>query len=108
MTTCTGGPKIGTFLRNCHPPKRLENQRKSRTAKITITSTSEIARMNRSPGIEATVVSSSFLGSLRRTTLRLTDNALLSVQHEVEARFAPGEVVHIKLKGAPVSAVPRT
>ena len=59
-------------------------------------------------GIEATVVSSSFLGSLRRTTLRLTDNALLSVQHEVEARFAPGEVVHIKLKGAPVSAVPRT
>ena len=58
-------------------------------------------------GIAATVVSSSFLGSLRRTQVRLADDTLLSIQHEVELRHEPGAAVHLRLKGAPVSAVPR-
>ena len=59
------------------------------------------------PGIPAVVVASSFLGSLRRTQLRLADGSLLSVQHDVELRPAPGAAVQLRLKGAPVSAVPR-
>ncbi len=58
-------------------------------------------------GIPATVVASSFLGSLRRTQVRLQDDTLLSIQHEVDVRHEPGEPVHLRLKGAPVSAVPR-
>jgi len=60
-----------------------------------------------SEGIPATVVASSFLGSLRRTQVRLADDTLLSIQHEVDMRHEPGESVHLRLKGAPVSAVPR-
>ncbi|CAN5335995.1 ABC transporter ATP-binding protein [soil metagenome] len=58
-------------------------------------------------GIRATVVSSSFLGSLRRTQVALEDGSLLSVQHDVDTRPLPGDAVHLRLKGAPVSAVPR-
>ncbi|NYF10099.1 putative spermidine/putrescine transport system ATP-binding protein [Leifsonia sp. AK011] len=58
-------------------------------------------------GIRATVVASSFLGSLRRTQVRLEDDTLLSIQHEVDVRHEPGDSVHLRLKGAPVSAVPR-
>jgi putative spermidine/putrescine transport system ATP-binding protein len=58
-------------------------------------------------GIAATVVSSSFLGSLRRTQVRLADDTLLSIQHEVETRPQPGELVHLTLRGVPVSAVVR-
>ena len=57
-------------------------------------------------GIPATVVSSSFLGSLRRTQVVLADGALLSVQHDVDVRPAAGEAVFVRFKGAPVSAVP--
>ena len=60
-----------------------------------------------SSGIPATVVSSSFLGSLRRTQVRLADDSLLSIQHDVDLRPLPGETVHLRLKGAPVAAVPR-
>jgi putative spermidine/putrescine transport system ATP-binding protein len=60
-----------------------------------------------SSGIPATVVSSSFLGSLRRTRVRLEDDSLLSIQHDVDTRPEPGDAVHLRLKGAPVSAVPR-
>lgn len=60
-----------------------------------------------SEGIAATVVASSFLGSLRRTQVRLDDDSLLSIQHEVDTKPQPGDSVHIRLKGAPVSAVPR-
>lgn len=59
-------------------------------------------------GIPATVVSSSFLGSLRRTQVALVDGSLLSIQHDVDTRPEPGEVVHLRFKGAPVSAVPRS
>ena len=60
-----------------------------------------------STGIPATVVASSFLGSLRRTRVRLDDDSLLSIQHDVDLRPQPGDTVHLRLKGAPVSAVPR-
>jgi putative spermidine/putrescine transport system ATP-binding protein len=61
----------------------------------------------RSKGIPAVVVASSFLGSLRRTQVRLDDDSLLSVQHEVDTKLEPGAAVRLRLKGAPVSAVPR-
>nr|WP_308469019.1 ABC transporter ATP-binding protein [Glaciibacter superstes] len=54
-------------------------------------------------GIPATVLSSSFLGSLRRTTVRLSDNALVNVQHEVRHALEPGSTVHLTLNGMPVS-----
>ncbi|MDH6180329.1 putative spermidine/putrescine transport system ATP-binding protein [Microbacteriaceae bacterium SG_E_30_P1] len=58
-------------------------------------------------GIPATVVSSSFLGSLRRTRVRLGDDTLLSVQHAVDVHPQIGDTVHLQLRPAPVSAVPR-
>ena len=58
-------------------------------------------------GIPATVVASSFLGSLRRTQVRLADDSLLSIQHDVDTRPQPGDPVFLRLKGAAVSAVPR-
>lgn len=61
-----------------------------------------------STGIPATVVASSFLGSLRRTQVRLADDSLLSVQHDVDLKPVPGAAVTLRLKGAPVAAVPRT
>jgi len=60
-----------------------------------------------SDGIPAVVVSSSFLGSLRRTIVRLSDESLLSLQHEVSANPQPGEHVYVQLAGRPVSAGPR-
>jgi putative spermidine/putrescine transport system ATP-binding protein len=57
-------------------------------------------------GIPATVVSSSFLGSLRRTQLRLADESVLSVQHDVAEHPQPGDSVHLRLKGRPVSTGP--
>ena len=54
-------------------------------------------------GIPATVVASSFLGSLRRTQVRLDDDVVLSVQHDVDERPQPGDAVFIRLKGAPVA-----
>lgn len=55
-------------------------------------------------GIPATVVASSFLGSLRRTRLRLADDSVLVVQHDVAEHPQPGDSVHLRLKGRPVSA----
>ena len=58
-------------------------------------------------GIPATVVVSSFLGSLRRTQVRLDDGTLLHVQHEVGTVPAAGEPVHLALAARPVSTAPR-
>jgi putative spermidine/putrescine transport system ATP-binding protein len=55
--------------------------------------------------LTGTVVVSSFLGSLRRTQVRLDDETLVSVQHDVSERHAPGDSVTLKLKGAPVSVL---
>ncbi|PPF79412.1 spermidine/putrescine ABC transporter ATP-binding protein [Subtercola sp. Z020] len=49
------------------------------------------------------VVSTSFLGSLRRSTVRLPDDTLLAVQHAVGLRTAPGERVALRFTGACVS-----
>jgi putative spermidine/putrescine transport system ATP-binding protein len=57
-------------------------------------------------GMHAVVVASSFLGSLRRTQLRLTDGSLLFVQHEVSVSPQPGETVTVRLAGRAVSASP--
>ncbi|MCY7326143.1 MAG: TOBE domain-containing protein [Microbacteriaceae bacterium] len=53
------------------------------------------------------MVASSFLGSLRRTRVRVADGLILSIQHEVGEHPEPGDPVHITLRGRPVSASPR-
>jgi putative spermidine/putrescine transport system ATP-binding protein len=57
-------------------------------------------------GIVATVIASSFLGSLRRTAVRLEDGTLISVQHEVSLQPQPGDQVKVGFRGNPVSASP--
>ena len=55
-------------------------------------------------GVPATVIASSFLGSLRRTIVRLDDASVLTVQHDAsDVRFA-GARVNIAFTGRPVSA----
>ena len=53
--------------------------------------------------IAATVVASSFLGSLRRTRLALWDGTLVSVQHAVSEHPQPGESLGVRLRGNAVS-----
>jgi len=60
-----------------------------------------------SSGVPATVVASSFLGSLRRTQVRLDDGIVLSVQHDVSDRRETGSAVFVKFKGSAVSVSPR-
>jgi putative spermidine/putrescine transport system ATP-binding protein len=57
-------------------------------------------------GIEATVVATSFLGSLRRTRVRLDDDTIVSVQHDVADRMEPGDAVRLHLLGTPVAVAP--
>jgi putative spermidine/putrescine transport system ATP-binding protein len=57
-------------------------------------------------GIPGTVISSSFLGSLRRTQVLLADETIISVQHAVRQNPIPGSTVHLTLNGAPVSVSP--
>jgi putative spermidine/putrescine transport system ATP-binding protein len=52
-----------------------------------------------------TVVISSFLGSLRRTQVRLDDETLVAVQHDVSERHEPGDAVSVSFRGAPVAVV---
>ncbi|MCA1942459.1 MAG: ABC transporter ATP-binding protein, partial [Yonghaparkia sp.] len=52
------------------------------------------------PGI---VLTSAFLGSLRRTRVRLDDGVELVVQHDVARDPAAGEPVHLRLTGRPVA-----
>lgn len=56
-----------------------------------------------SSGLPGVVVSSSFLGSLRRTSVRLNDGALVFLQHSVRVHPSVGERVHLRFSGAPVS-----
>jgi putative spermidine/putrescine transport system ATP-binding protein len=53
-------------------------------------------------GIDATVVASSFLGSLRRTTVRLADGTVMAVQHAVSDRPIPDAAVRVAFTGRPV------
>lgn len=59
-----------------------------------------------STGIAATVVLSSFLGSLRRTRVALPDGTMLSVQHSARDRTMVGDQVFVELTGAPVAVEP--
>jgi putative spermidine/putrescine transport system ATP-binding protein len=61
-----------------------------------------------STGLAATVVASSFLGSFRRTQVRLDDETLVSVQHDVNDRYESGDEVRLLLKGRPVSVAARS
>ena len=54
-------------------------------------------------GPEGLVVSSGFLGSQRRTVVRLSDGTLITVQHASHAQFAPDELVRVRFTGAPVA-----
>jgi putative spermidine/putrescine transport system ATP-binding protein len=54
--------------------------------------------------IEATVVESSFLGSLRRTRFLLPEGALLSVQHDVGEHPQAGEKAYLRLRKNAVAA----
>ena len=56
--------------------------------------------------ITGTVVTTSFLGSLRRTRVLLDDGTMLSVQHDVSDRPEPGTPAKLSLRGRPVSAEP--
>jgi putative spermidine/putrescine transport system ATP-binding protein len=56
--------------------------------------------------LTGTVVISSFLGSLRRTQVRLDDETLVSVQHDVTERHEPGDTITLAFRGAPVSVLP--
>ena len=51
----------------------------------------------------AVVLATSFLGSLRRTRVRLDDGVELAVQHGVGRHPVPGEAVHVRLTGQPVA-----
>ncbi|MCL2514809.1 MAG: ABC transporter ATP-binding protein [Microbacteriaceae bacterium] len=58
-------------------------------------------------GLPATVVSTSFLGSLRRTFVRLDDDTVVAVQHEVGDRLEPGAAVALRFTGRPVVIAPK-
>ncbi|WP_411698715.1 ABC transporter ATP-binding protein [Conyzicola sp.] len=57
--------------------------------------------------IAATVVASSFLGSLRRTDFLLPDGSVIAVQHDVNDAPEVGDAAFLRLKKAPVAASPR-
>ncbi len=59
-----------------------------------------------SSGLEAEVVTTSFLGALRRTRVRLADGTELAVQHGTREAPAPGERVRLTLAGTPVTVAP--
>ena len=59
-------------------------------------------------GISGTVIATSFLGSLRRTQVRLQDSSILSVQHSVSEHPQPGDAVYLQLRMVPVAVGPTT
>jgi putative spermidine/putrescine transport system ATP-binding protein len=56
--------------------------------------------------IQGTVASTSFLGSLRRTSVRLDDDTIVAVQHGVEQQFLFGDAVALRLSGRAVASAP--
>ena len=54
-------------------------------------------------GPEAVVVSSGFLGSQRRTVVRLADGELITVQHASGVQFTPEVAVRLQFSGDPVA-----
>ena len=66
----------------------------------------DILLVGEGDGAGATVLTSSFLGSLRRTRVRLDDGSELVVQHEVGHHARPGDRTGVKFSGRPVSTSP--
>ena len=64
-----------------------------------------VARKSTDTTHAGTVVVSSFLGSLRRTQVRLDDETLVAVQHDVSERHEPGDAVSVSFRGAPVAVL---
>ncbi|MEY9953032.1 ABC transporter ATP-binding protein [Leifsonia sp. EB34] len=59
-------------------------------------------------GVPAEVLTTSFLGALRRTRVRLVDGSELAVQHSARDLPTPGERVHLVLSGTPVTVAKDT
>lgn len=57
-------------------------------------------------GLPGEVLTSSFLGALRRTAVRLADGTELSVQHAAGEVLVTGDRVHVALSGAPATVSP--
>ena len=55
----------------------------------------------------ATVVSSGFLGAIRRTVVQFDDGVSLAAQHGTEAAFAAGDRVEVSFADEPVTVAPR-
>ncbi|MFJ8894271.1 ABC transporter ATP-binding protein [Leifsonia sp. NPDC102414] len=53
--------------------------------------------------LSGVVLTTSFLGALRRTRVRLDDGTELAVQHETRNAPAQGERIHLSLAGTPVT-----
>src|SRR3954447_2488686 len=58
-------------------------------------------------GLPAVVLTTSFLGALRRTRVRLEDGREVWVQHGTRVRPEPGERVNVALAGSPATVTPR-
>ncbi len=56
------------------------------------------------PGIDATVQESTFLGSFRRTLLRTSDGAMITLQHPVGEAVTYDDVVRVSIDPVPVLA----
>ncbi len=56
-------------------------------------------------GIAGTVLGSSFLGSLRRTSVVLADGTLVTVQHGAGEQAERDAVVHLRLLGRPAAVI---
>ncbi|MEY9851228.1 putative spermidine/putrescine transport system ATP-binding protein [Leifsonia sp. EB41] len=57
-------------------------------------------------GIPAEVLTTSFLGALRRTRVRLADGSELAVQHAARDLPAPGDRLHLALAATPLTVTP--
>ena len=60
-----------------------------------------------STALSATVVSSGFLGSIRRTVVQFADGETLAAQHGSEAVFTAGDRVEVGFVHEPVTVTPR-
>ncbi|NHF62088.1 ABC transporter ATP-binding protein [Microcella pacifica] len=63
----------------------------------------ELVPPSTSGALPGVIVTSSFLGPLRRSRVRLSDGVEIVVQHEVAVNPRPGESVHVRFAGRPVA-----
>ncbi|MFS0792747.1 ABC transporter ATP-binding protein [Microbacterium sp. 1P10AE] len=55
-------------------------------------------------GVDAVVETSTFLGSVRRSMLRVSDGTVVHVQHAAETRLTPGMPLRVRVDDVPVLA----